>query len=46
MPNTSAETVRVTIDGHTISVPKGTLLIEAARRVGAMIPHFCYHPKL
>ena len=45
MPNTS-ETVRVTIDGHTVSVPKGTLLIEAARRVGAMIPHFCYHPKL
>ena len=24
----------------------GTLVIEAARRVGAMIPHFCYHPKL
>jgi formate dehydrogenase alpha subunit len=46
MPNTSTETVRVTIDGHTISVPKGTLLIEAARRAGAMIPHFCYHPKL
>ena len=21
-------------------------MIEAARRVGAMIPHFCYHPKL
>ena len=45
MPNTS-ETVRVTIDGQTIAVPKGTLVIEAARRVGAMIPHFCYHPKL
>ena len=22
------------------------LVIEAARRVGVMIPHFCYHPKL
>ena len=28
------------------SVPKGTLVIEAARRVGVMVPHFCYHPKL
>ena len=30
----------------TVTVPKGTLVIEAARRVGVMIPHFCYHPKL
>ena len=39
-------TVRLTIDGIEITVPKGTLVIEAARRVGVMIPHFCYHPKL
>jgi formate dehydrogenase alpha subunit len=38
--------VRLTIDGMTVHVPKGTLVIEAARRVGVMIPHFCYHPKL
>jgi formate dehydrogenase alpha subunit len=38
--------VRLTIDGTEVHVPKGTLLIEAARRVGVMIPHFCYHPKL
>lgn len=42
----SGETVRLTIDGIEITVPKGTLVIEAARRVGVMIPHFCYHPKL
>ena len=42
----TAEQVRLTIDGIPISVPKGTLVIEAARRVGVMIPHFCYHPKL
>ena len=36
----------MTIDGMTVKVPKGTLVIEAARRVGVMIPHFCYHPKL
>ena len=39
--------VTVTIDGKdTISVPKGTLVIEAARQAGVMVPHFCYHPKL
>lgn len=43
---TTTDTVRLTIDGIPISVPKGTLVIEAARRVGVMIPHFCYHPKL
>ncbi len=46
MPNSTTDTVRLTIDGHTVTVPKGTLVIEAARRVGVMIPHFCYHPKL
>lgn len=46
MATTTTETVRLTIDGISISVPKGTLVIEAARRVGVMIPHFCYHPKL
>src|SRR6059036_4242874 len=46
MPSTTTETVRLTIDGIPISVPKGTLVIEAARRVGVMVPHFCYHPKL
>jgi formate dehydrogenase alpha subunit len=46
MPETPTDTVRLTIDGTTVAVPKGTLVIEAARRVGVMIPHFCYHPKL
>ncbi len=46
MPDPTKETVRLTIDGTTVAVPKGTLVIEAARRVGVMIPHFCYHPKL
>ncbi len=46
MVNATTETVRLTIDGISVSVPKGTLVIEAARRVGVMVPHFCYHPKL
>lgn len=46
MADPSADKVRLTIDGIPVTVPKGTLVIEAARRVGVMIPHFCYHPKL
>ena len=46
MPDSTVPIVRLTIDGMTVKVPKGTLVIEAARRVGVMIPHFCYHPKL
>jgi formate dehydrogenase alpha subunit len=46
MATTTTETVHLTIDGISISVPKGTLVIEAARQAGVMIPHFCYHPKL
>ncbi len=43
---TATDLVTLTIDGKTTSVPKGTLVIEAARQVGVMVPHFCYHPKL
>ncbi len=40
------ELVTVTIDGRTARVPKGTLVVEAAKQVGIDIPVFCYHPKL
>jgi NADH-quinone oxidoreductase subunit G len=36
----------LTIDGKEIEVPAGTNLIEAARRLGIEIPHYCYHPGL
>lgn len=38
--------VNLTIDGRAITVPDGTRLIEAARRLGIDIPHYCYHPSL
>ena len=38
--------VPVTIDGQELAVPKGTNVIEAARRVGVDVPFYCYHPKL
>jgi len=38
--------ISVNIDGREVSVPKGTNMIEAARRVGVDVPHYCYHSKL
>ncbi len=40
------ETVKLTIDGVAVEVPKGTLLVEAARTVEQEIPVYCYHTKL
>jgi NADH-quinone oxidoreductase subunit G len=40
------DTVKLTIDGREITAPKGTPVIEAARRAGIPIPHYCYHPYL
>ncbi len=42
----SAENVTVTIDGQQLQVPKGTPIIEAAKRAGILVPHYCYHPSL
>jgi NADH-quinone oxidoreductase subunit G len=39
-------TVTLAIDGRQVTVPKGTLIVEAAKQVGIEIPVFCYHPKL
>jgi NADH-quinone oxidoreductase subunit G len=36
-------TVKTTIDGHEVEVPKGTLVIRAAESVGITIPRFCDH---
>src|SRR4051795_5900332 len=47
MPNDqSSELVTLKIDGRTVSVPKGTNVLEAARTVGTSISYFCYHPGL
>ncbi|GAA5050148.1 NADH-quinone oxidoreductase subunit G [Nocardia callitridis] len=43
---TPAELVSLTIDGTTVSVPPGTLLIRAAELIGIQIPRFCDHPLL
>jgi NADH-quinone oxidoreductase subunit G len=38
--------VTLTIDGRQVSVPAGTLVVEAAKKLGIEIPVFCYHHKL
>jgi NADH-quinone oxidoreductase subunit G len=38
--------VKIKIDGREIAVEKGTNLIEAAKKAGVAVPHFCYHPGL
>jgi NADH-quinone oxidoreductase subunit G len=39
-------TVTLKIDGRTVTVPKGTNLVEAGKKAGVFTPHFCYHPGL
>ncbi len=41
-----ADLVTLTIDGRTVQVEPGTLLVEAAAQAGILIPVFCYHPRL
>ena len=38
--------INLTIDGAPVSVPKGTMIVEAAKQIGIEIPVFCYHAKL
>src|SRR6185436_14739211 len=45
-PAPAPDTVTLTIDGNTVTVPKGTNVLEAARKLGIDISAFCYHPGL
>ncbi len=38
--------VNFTIDGHKLTAPAGTLVIEAAKKQGIEVPSFCYYPGL
>ena len=38
--------VTLTIDDRKVTVPAGTLVVEAAKQLGIEIPVFCYHHKL
>ncbi len=45
-PAVAQDMVTLTIDGVETAVPKGTLVIRAAEKIGVMIPRFCDHPLL
>lgn len=38
--------VTLTIDNTQVTVPAGTLVVDAAKRAGLDVPVFCYHPKM
>jgi NADH-quinone oxidoreductase subunit G len=38
--------VTFTVDGHKLTAPAGTLLIDACKSAGIEIPAFCYYPGL
>jgi NADH-quinone oxidoreductase subunit G len=38
--------VEIELDGKKVSVPAGSMLMDAANKLGTYIPHFCYHKKL
>ncbi len=42
----TVETVTFTLDGQSLTVPKGTTVLQAALDHQVKIPFFCYHPKL
>jgi NADH-quinone oxidoreductase subunit G len=38
--------VEIELDGKKIEVPPGSMVMDAANKLGTYIPHFCYHKKL
>ncbi|MGA8053993.1 MAG: NADH-quinone oxidoreductase subunit NuoG [Burkholderiales bacterium] len=39
-------TVKIEVDGNPVEVPNGTMVMEAANKLGIYVPHFCWHKKL
>src|SRR5437868_3931393 len=38
--------VEIEIDGKKVEVQEGSMVMDAANKLGSYIPHFCYHKKL
>ena len=38
--------LEIELDGKTVEVPQGSMVMHAANKLGTYIPHFCYHKKL
>lgn len=41
-----ANMITLNIDGHDVSVPAGSTIMQAAEKLAIEIPHFCYHKRL
>lgn len=46
MAAVQTDTVTLTVNGQSVTVPKGTLILDAAKAIGIDIPIFCSHPKM
>ncbi len=46
IPEPDPNLVTIDLDGTTVSALKGEMVIAAATRAGAYVPHFCYHPRM
>jgi NADH-quinone oxidoreductase subunit G len=40
------DTLTLTIDGLSVTVPKGTTVLQAAEKAGLDVPRYCYHAGL
>jgi NADH-quinone oxidoreductase subunit G len=38
--------IEIEIDGKKVEVQEGSMVMDAANKIGTYIPHFCYHKKL
>lgn len=38
--------IELEIDGQKVEVPQGSMVMDAAAKLGLYVPHFCYHKKL
>lgn len=41
-----ADMVTLKINGQTVTVPRGTYILQAAKMAGIDVPNFCYQPEL
>ena len=38
--------LKILVDGKEVEVPHGSTVMDATNKLGAYVPHFCYHRKL
>ena len=46
LPAAGPDEVALLIDDRPVVVKKGTTVLQAAERLGVVVPHYCYHPGL